>query len=110
MKTGVSRDDPDTPEDIAELIDSAEVVVFRSNLTDTRALQAWLEQHRMDHRIVTMGMGSPVERDRYHRLRDWCGWNLLPAVFVRGRFVGGADEFFAAVRSLGLDEAGEASP
>jgi glutaredoxin-related protein len=45
-----------------------------------------------------------VERDRFHRLRDWCGWNLLPIVFVRGHFVGGADEFFEAVRGLGLDD------
>lgn len=104
MSHGATVDDPRAPEDLAELAGSAEVVVFRSNLTDTRALENWLERHGMHHRVYTMGMGSPVERDRFHRLRDWCGWNLLPIVFVRGHFVGGADEFFEAVRGLGLDD------
>ncbi|MDZ7829865.1 MAG: glutaredoxin [Halofilum sp. (in: g-proteobacteria)] len=93
--TAVSTLDHDAPADLAEIIDSARVVVFRSNLTDTRMLIHWLQREGMDHREVTMGMGSGVERDRFHRLRDWTGWPYLPQVFVDGRFVGGADEFLA---------------
>jgi len=94
MNDPIHAGDPAAPSDLAELIRTAEVVVFRSGLTDTRALSAWLERQGVDYRLVTMGMGSGVERDRFHRLRDWTGWGLLPQVFVEGRFVGGADEFF----------------
>ena len=91
----VSCRDPGAPADLAELVASARVVVFRSGLTDTRMLVHRLERDGIDHRIVTMGMGSGVERDRFHRLRDWTGWPYLPQVFVDGSFVGGADELLA---------------
>jgi len=91
----VSTLDNDAPADLAEIINGSRVVVFRSNLTDTRMLIHWLQREGVDHREVTMGMGSGVERDRFHRLRDWTGWPYLPQVFVDGRFVGGADEFLA---------------
>jgi len=96
MSETVRSTDPDAPTDIAEAAESAEVVVFASNLTDIRALRAWLEARAIDHQIVTMGMGSSAQRDRFHRLRDWTEWPLLPQVFVGGTFVGGADEFFAS--------------
>ncbi|MDZ7786585.1 MAG: hypothetical protein U5K73_00080 [Halofilum sp. (in: g-proteobacteria)] len=44
------------------------------------------------------GHGLGAERARYGRLRDWTGWDLLPAVFVHGRFVGGAEEAYALLR------------
>jgi len=91
----VTARDTDAPADLVELIDSARVVVFRSNLTDTRMLIHWLQREGMSHREITMGMGSGVERDRFHRLREWTGWPWLPQVFVDGRFVGGADEFLS---------------
>lgn len=91
----VSRHDADAPPDLAELIGSARVVVFRSGLTDTRMLLHWLQREGIDHREVTMGMGSGVERDRFHRLRGWTGWPYLPQIFVDGVFVGGADELYA---------------
>lgn len=88
----VYADDADAPPDLAELLRSARVVIFRSNLTDVRALIAHLQRQGIDYREVTMGMGSGVERDRFHRLREWTDWSLLPQVFVDGAFVGGADE------------------
>ncbi len=95
MSDTVRSTDPDAPANLVADLESAEVVVFVSNLTDIRSLQAWLQRHGVDHRIVTMGMGSPAQRQRFHHLRDWTGWGLLPQVFVAGEFVGGADEFFA---------------
>jgi len=92
-----STHDTAAPADLAEIAASAEVVVFRSGLTDTRALEATLEREGRDYRVVTMGMGSPEQRDRFHRLRDWTGWGLLPIVFVDGRFIGGGDEYLAQV-------------
>lgn len=88
----VTANDADAPADIAELIHSARVAIFRSNLTDTRRLIAHLERTGIDYQEITMGMGSGVERDRFHRLRDWTQWPLLPQVFVDGVFVGGADD------------------
>ncbi len=95
MTGHVTTSDTRAPPDIAELADSARVVVFRSNLTDTRALEAHLDANGTDYRVITMGMGSAAQRERFHRLRDWTGWNLLPIVFVGGTFVGGGDEYFA---------------
>ena len=93
----VSVDDADAPPDIAELLRSARVVIFRSNLTDTRSLIAHLEREGIGYREITMGMGSGVERDRFHRLRDWTDWPLLPQVFVDGAFVGGAEEAIESI-------------
>jgi glutaredoxin len=95
MSEHVTTHDARAPSDIAELAESARVVVFRSNLTDTRALEGHLDAHGIDYRVITMGMGSAAQRERFHRLRDWTGWNLLPIVFVDDTFVGGADEYFA---------------
>jgi glutaredoxin-related protein len=94
----VTAEDTDAPADIAELIHSARVVIFRSNLTDTRSLITHLDRAGIAYREITMGMGSGVERDRFHRLRDWTEWPLLPQVFVDGAFVGGADEALAVTR------------
>jgi|AntRauTorcE11898_2_1112593.scaffolds.fasta_scaffold00230_23 glutaredoxin len=94
----VTVDDAEAPADIAELLRSARVVIFRSNLTDTRGLLAHLDREDVDYREITMGMGSGVERDRFHRLREWTDWPLLPQVFVDGAFVGGADE---AIETIG---------
>lgn len=96
MNAAVRSTDPDAPDDLVDAIESAEVVVFVSGLTDVRGLRAWLQEHGVDHRIVKMGMGSSSQRDRFHRLRSWTGWQLLPQVFIDGTFVGGADEFFAS--------------
>ena len=93
--TEIHAHDNDAPADIAELATSARVVIFRSNLTDTRSLQVWLDARGIDYREITMGMGSGIERDRFHRLREWTGWPLLPQVFLDGAFVGGADELQA---------------
>ncbi len=97
----VAVDDAEAPADIAELIRSARVAIFRSNLTDTRGLIAHLDREGVGYREVTMGMGSSAERDRFHRLRDWTEWPLLPQVFIDGAFVGGADEAIASLRGSG---------
>lgn len=96
MNPNVRSTDPDAPEDIATFVESAEVVIFTSNLTDIRTLRQWLDNHSADYRVVTMGMGSGAERERFHCLRDWTEWHLLPQVFIAGEFVGGADEFFSS--------------
>ena len=93
--SAIHAQDANAPRDIAELATRARVVIFRSNLTDTRSLRIWLDQRGIDYREITMGMGSGAERDRFHRLREWTGWPLLPQVFLDGAFVGGADELQA---------------
>jgi len=73
----------------------AEVVVFRSGLTDTRALGEWLTAAGVTHAFVDMPMGEAGERARFHALRELTGWPMLPMVFHRGDFVGGERELRA---------------
>lgn len=94
--------DPGAPGYLAEIVRSADVVVFCSNLTDIRSLKRWLADHEVDHRIVTMGMGSGAERARFKRLEQWTLWPLMPQVFVLGVFVGGAEELYATDFAQGL--------
>lgn len=78
-----------------EALEGAEVVVFRSRLTDVRPLQTWLARHpsiRVREELVEMGSGE--QRERFQGLKTRTGWKTLPQVFVNGTFVGGQVEFF----------------
>ncbi|HDP89928.1 MAG TPA: DUF3429 family protein, partial [Thioalkalivibrio sp.] len=77
----------------------AEVVVFRSGLTDTRELGDWLAATGVGHAFVDMPMGEAAERARFHALRELTGWPMLPMVFHRGEFVGGERELRARLVS-----------
>ena len=81
----------------------ADVVVFHSRLTDTRALREWLEANAVEHRFVEMSMASGEERARFHALEQMTGWRWLPQVFFGGEFIGGAQELIAlgAQRQVG---------
>ena len=78
--------------DLQALMDSAEVVIFRSGLTDTRDLATWLEQQGVDHAFVDMPMGEAEQRERFRALQARTGWHALPMVFHHGRFIGGEPE------------------
>ncbi len=71
---------------------SARIVIFRSGVTDTRALVRCLEQAGLDYREVSMPMGSAENRERFHTLAQDTGWKTLPQIFVDGSFIGGSDE------------------
>ena len=86
--------------------DSAPVVVFRSPVTDTRALIGRLRRAGIVHREVELSMASHLDRERFHALQAYTGWRTLPQVFVAGAFVGGEPELerhavMAAGRSAG---------
>ncbi len=85
---------------------AADVVVFRSGLTDVRSLRAWLERHEVPYREVEMSMGSGDQRARFHALRDMTGWKTLPQVFVRGEFVRGEHELKAVASPLSQRDPG----
>ncbi len=72
--------------------DSARVVVFRSPVTDVRALTARLAAAGVEYREVELSMASYVDRERFHALQAYTGWRTLPQVFVAGEFVGGEPE------------------
>lgn len=93
------------PELLAEA-GSAEVVVFRSALSDSRMVTDWLLQHDVSFTQVEFPMGSAGERERYRRLQALTGWRMLPQIFIRGRFVGGIPEFFAHPYVREREEAG----
>lgn len=83
--------------ELQALMASAEVVVFRSGLTDTRELAAWLERLGVDHTFVDMPMGEAEQRERFHRLQQHTGWHGLPMAFHHGEFVGGEPELRRAL-------------
>lgn len=85
------------PEGLAAEARSADVVVFRSGLTDVRTLRSWLDEHRIRFREVEMPMGSGEQRARFHALQEVTGWRTLPQVFLHGEFVGGEQELVSAV-------------
>jgi glutaredoxin len=72
--------------------DSAPVVVFRSPVTDVRALTARLDGAGVEYREVELSMASYRDRERFHALQAYTGWRTLPQVFVAGAFVGGEPE------------------
>ena len=72
--------------------DSAPVVVFRSPVTDVRALTTRLGAAGVDYREVELSMASHLDRERFHALEAYTGWRTLPQVFVGGQFVGGEPE------------------
>ncbi|MFP4132071.1 MAG: DUF3429 family protein [Thiohalospira sp.] len=84
-------------EELRALTESAEVVVFRSGLTDTRELAAWLERLGVDHTFVDMPMGEAEQRERFRRLQQHTGWHGLPMAFHHGEFVGGEPELRRAL-------------
>jgi glutaredoxin-related protein len=71
---------------------AADVVVFRSGVTDVRALRDWLERNQIAYREVEMPMGSSEQRARFHALQRMTGWKTLPQVFMGGEFLGGERE------------------
>jgi glutaredoxin len=72
--------------------DSAPVVVFRSPVTDVRALLGRLKRAGVGFREVELSMASHLDRERFHALQAYTGWRTLPQVFVAGAFVGGEPE------------------
>jgi len=78
--------------ELRALMDSAEVVIFRSGLTDTRELASWLDQQGVDHTFVDMPMGEAEQRERFRALQARTGWHGLPMIFRYGRFIGGEPE------------------
>jgi glutaredoxin len=72
--------------------DSAPVVIFRSPVTDVRAMTGRLRRSGISYREVELSMASHLDRERFHALQAFTGWHTLPQVFVAGDFVGGEPE------------------
>lgn len=83
----------------------APVVIFRSPLTDIRALTERMRQAGVDFHEVVLGMASYAMRERFHVLQAQTGWSTLPLIFVGGRFVGGIDELLRHPILVGASEA-----
>lgn len=87
---------------------SAPVVLFASGLTDVRELLQRLEELEIEYRLVTLTMGDPESRQRFHVLEEWTGHRTLPQVFLDGRFIGGPTELLAHSRlGGGVPNAGQ---
>lgn len=82
----------EAPDWLPEILEQANIVLFCSNLTDVRALEADLGRRGVAWRTLTMGMGSAGMRERFRALSEYTGWRSMPQVFVAGEFVGGEPE------------------
>jgi hypothetical protein len=81
---------------LGRALSEAEVVIFRSRLTDVRPIRAWMAGHpEVRVHEVLMEMGSGHQRARFQDLKLRTDWETLPQVFINGEFVGGQVEFFA---------------
>lgn len=83
---------PELSTELAALATGAEVVVFRSRVTDTRRLQERLGASPLHFALVDMPMGEAAERERFRQLAGATGRHQLPIVFARGNFIGGEPE------------------
>ena len=68
------------------------MVVYQSPVTDVRELVGLLRRRGIAYRTVVLSMGSHRDRERFHALQAFTGWETLPQVFVDGQFVGGEAE------------------
>jgi glutaredoxin len=93
-------------EEIEKQAQSAEVVIFRSPLSDLGGLDRLLDRRGVKWRSIELGMGERENRARFELLRQYTGHATLPQIFVGGRFVGG----IAAARELFEDEAAVEGP
>jgi glutaredoxin-related protein len=73
-------------------IADARVVVFHSPISDVREIVGLLERRGVSHRTVVLSMASHRDRERFHALQAFTGWQTLPQVFVDGQFIGGEPE------------------
>jgi len=80
---------------LIDIARSEKVVIFASGLTDTRMIVRYLTDRRIPFKVIEMGMGSLRSRVDFRHLCELTDWQLLPQIFVDGRFIGGMDEFFA---------------
>lgn len=71
---------------------AARVVIYQSPVTDVREIIGLLERRGIAHRTVVLSMASHRDRERFHALQAFTGWQTLPQVFVDGQFVGGEAE------------------
>ncbi|MGA7802808.1 MAG: glutaredoxin, partial [Gammaproteobacteria bacterium] len=83
---------------LLELVTRTRVVVFCSELTDTRQLEQRLRGAGVEYGIQRLGMGSDAMRRRFGELRAFTRWSTLPQVFLDGRFVGGEPELAAGLQ------------
>jgi glutaredoxin len=80
---------------------SAPVVVFASRVTDVREILDRLDAVGLEHRVVTLAMRDPSQRERFHVLEEWTGSRVLPQVFLDGHYIGGPKEFLSHPRLQG---------
>lgn len=99
---------PSSPADLAELANSAEVVLFRTPLCGfCRAAEALFRARGIEFREVDV-RGNAGARQW---LREVSGQRTVPQIFIRGRSIGGYSELAGLDQSGALAELlGEPSP
>lgn len=70
---------------------SDEIVIYCSNLTDTRHLERALAAAGRRYRIERMGMGDAAMRERFEELCEQAGVRRLPLIRIGRRWLGEAE-------------------
>jgi hypothetical protein len=83
----------DWPEDIAAALRRHEVVAITSGITDLREAAELLDRALPDRWTrVEWGMGSALNRSRFHDMQQRSGFHMLPMFVTRDAVIGGTTE------------------
>ena len=81
------------PEDIAEALRRHEVVAITSGITDLREATELLDRALPDRWArIEWGMGSALNRSRFHDMQQRSGFHMLPMFVTRDAVIGGTTE------------------
>lgn len=99
------------PEDVASALERHEVVAITSGITDLREAEALLEE-RLPGRWqrIEWGMGSAVNRERFHDLQQASGFHILPMFIGRDGVIGGLTELRGFLQTRADDGSGVPAP
>lgn len=83
----------DWPEDIAGALRRHEVVAITSGITDLREATELLDRALPDRWArIEWGMGSALNRSRFHDMQQRSGFHMLPMFVTRDAVIGGTTE------------------
>jgi hypothetical protein len=97
----------DWPEDVADALRRYEVVAITSGITDLREAAELLDRELPGGWTrIEWGMGSAINRSRFHEMQQQSGFDMLPMFVSRNAVIGGTLE----LRRFLAGGAGRSSP
>lgn len=95
-----ATNDTQWPEAVRRALETHEIVLVTSGLSDTREAEALLDEFRPGRWTrLEWGMGSAENREAFHQLQQATGMRMLPLVVTRDGALGGLPELRAHLGS-----------